>query len=304
MTLETHPLTINAFGIPLAGELRLPHGSGPHPGLVFTGPFTGVKEQVVAIYATALAERGYATLTFDHRNFGASGGARRQHEDAMGKLDDLLAATSALAEHPDVDAERVGVVGVCMGGGYALRHAAFDPRVKALGVVAAAFNDPADMQAGMGTDGYRAVMADLAEVAAAEVESGEIEYINAVSENPDVAAAMPGQEPFDYYGTDRSAAPGWRNQITRLSIRELLTFDAAKGADFLGETPFLVVHGRTDDFCSPEAAARIVERSGDNAEIRWLDTTNHIDLYDNPKFVEPAIDHLTAWFDQHLASTS
>ncbi len=302
MTHTLQNVTINAFGIELAGHLRIPDGPGPHPGLVFTGPFTGVKEQVVATYAAALADRGYATLAFDHRNYGASEGHRRQHEDAMGKLEDLLAATSALADHEDVDADRLGAVGVCMGGGYALRHTAFDPRIKALGVVAAAFNDPADMQAGMGTDGYRNVLADLATVAEAEVASGQIEYINAVSDDPDVPAAMGGQEPFDYYGTERSAAEGWENRVTRLSIRELLTFDAAKGADFLGDTPFLVVHGRNDDFCSPDAAARIVERSGDNAELRWLDTTNHIDLYDNPTYVEPAIDHLTDWFGSHLAS--
>ena len=79
---------------------------------------------------------------FDHRGFGASGGEPRQHEDAAGKLEDLRSATSALAAHPAVDAARLGCVGVCLGGGYALRHSAFDPRIRAVAFVAAAFNDP------------------------------------------------------------------------------------------------------------------------------------------------------------------
>ena len=73
-------------------------------------------------------------------------------------------------------------------------------------------------------------------------------------------AAMPGAEPWEYYGTERSASPGWRNQVTRLSIRELLTFDAAIGADFIAPTPTLIVHGRLDDFCSPADAQDVYDR--------------------------------------------
>ncbi len=112
---------------------------------------------------------------------------------------------------------------------------------------------------------------------------------------------MPGREPWDYYGTDRSAAPGWENRVTLLSIRELLTFDAAIGADFLAGTPALFSHGRRDDFCSPSAAEGVCERAQTaDKEFVWLDTSNHIDLYGNPALVDPAAAHLAGWLLERL----
>jgi uncharacterized protein len=289
-------------GVPVAGVFRLPQTAGrPVPGIVLTGPFTGVKEQVTGRYAALLADRGFATLAFDHRHFGASGGQPRQHEDSAAKLEDLRAATSYLAEHPSVDGQRLGCVGICLGGGYALRHSAFDPRIKALAVVAAAFNDPKVMRRGIGPEQYRTVMAEFAEVEQRQFRTGEIEYVPAVAAEPGAEAAMPGREPWDYYGTARSESPGWRNRMTRLSICELLTFDAAIGADFISPTPTLIVHGRTDDFCSPAGAQNTFDRISGTKELLWLETTNHIDLYDQPKYVLPAVDATTDWMNRYLA---
>lgn len=293
-------VAFDAAGINLAGHLRLPpHAAEPGPGLVFTGPFTGVKEQVTGHYAELLAECGFAALAFDHRNFGASDGTVRQHEDSAGKLADLRAATSFLAGHEAVDAIRVGCVGICLGGGYALRHSAFDPRIKALAVVAAAFNDPKVVRTNIGADGYRAMMASFAEIAAREDAGGAVEYVPAVSADGG-EAAMPGREPWDYYGTERSTGGAWENRMTRLSIRELLTVDLAIGADFIAPTPTLIVHGRTDEFCSPAGAQDAFDRIGGPKELVWFDTTNHIDLYDHPQYVEPAVDRVAAWMDEHL----
>jgi fermentation-respiration switch protein FrsA (DUF1100 family) len=298
----TEPLevAIPSDGLELAGHLRVPPGGvRPGPALVFTGPLTGVKEQVTGTYATALAERGYVTLAFDHRNFGASGGLPRQHEDPPGKLADLRDALSWLVARPEVDEHRLGCVGVCLGGGYALRFSAFDPRVRALATVAGGYNDPAAMRAGMGATGYRDLLADLRKAAVRQYATGDVEYMAAVA--PDGSAAlMAGDEPYAYYGTDRSSSPGWVNQITRTSLYELLTVDLARGAGFISPTPWLMVHGRTDPYCSPEGAQAAFDRAGEPKRLLWLDTTNHIDLYDEPKCVDPAVDAVAAWFDEHL----
>src|SRR6516162_11404459 len=95
-------------GLRLAGDLRVPAQRGPAPALVFTGPFTGVRDQVTGLYAERLAAAGFATLAFDHRNFGESGGRPRRHEDPQGKLADLRAAVSFLRERPEADPERIG----------------------------------------------------------------------------------------------------------------------------------------------------------------------------------------------------
>ena len=106
-------------GLTLVGDLRAQPGER-RPGLVFTGPFTGTRDQVTGTYAAALAEAGYATLAFDHRTFGESGGLPRRDEDPQGKLRDLAAAVSFLRRHQQEDPDAIGAVCICLGGGYAL----------------------------------------------------------------------------------------------------------------------------------------------------------------------------------------
>src|SRR5215469_12966610 len=141
-------------GIELAGHLRLPPGHrGTGPAVVLTGPLSGVKEQVVGAYAERLTAAGYATLCFDHRNFGSSGGEPRQHEDASGKLHDLRDAVSYLAALPEVDPGRIGCCGICLGGGYALRSAAFAPRTRAIAGTAGGYKTPHAMRDARGAQG-------------------------------------------------------------------------------------------------------------------------------------------------------
>jgi fermentation-respiration switch protein FrsA (DUF1100 family) len=292
---------IEVDGETIVGHLHLPGGASPAdpvPGLVFTGPFTGVKEQVTGTYARLLSEEGFATLAFDHRNFGESDGKIRQHEAPHKKLDDLTAATGFLAARPEVDAERLGAVGICLGGSYALHFAAFDPRIRALATVAAAYLDarPASTEAAARkAEWFKDFARELA-----LLHEGRPTRIKAVTDIKDEAAGMPGQEPFDYYGTDRAHSPHWKNEITRLSGYNLARFDAALGADYLAATPTLIVHGTTDLYCTPEAAARTFERIDGEKRIEWIETTNHIELYDSQPHVSAAIAHVSNWMREHL----
>ncbi|MEX0705658.1 MAG: alpha/beta fold hydrolase, partial [Nitriliruptoraceae bacterium] len=245
-------LHVESDGLRLVGDLWLPQREGPHPAVVLTGPLSGVRGQVVGTYARRLARRGVAALAFDHRNFGASDGLPRQHEDQGGKLADLRDAFSELAVHPDVDAGRIGVVGVCLGGGYALRFAATDRRVRACATVAACFNDPPAFRQGMGAQGYHEFLRGLADLATEERRTGIVDHLPAVAPDGE-EAAMGGDEPYAYYGTERGAADGWENRLTRRSLQSLLTFDAASWAPLLPPTPLLVVHPRQDDYCAPSA---------------------------------------------------
>jgi uncharacterized protein len=298
--MDATPITFASDGIDLVGHLRVSDGDVASPGIVLTGPFTGVKEQVTGIYASRLADQGFATLALDHRNFGESGGIPRQHEDAGGKLADLRDALSELAVHPRVDASRLAVVGICLGGGYALRFAATDPRVAACAVVAGCFNDPAAFRAGMGAEGYRETLRDLAEVATQERRTGEISYLAAVA--PSGEAAMPGDEPYEYYGTERAAAPHWENRVTRRSIHTLLTFDAASWAERLPPTPLLVVHGRKDDYCATDSARRVAVAAG--GEFVELATDRHVDLYDVDPFVADASAAVSSFLHRSLPASS
>ncbi|RSN14000.1 alpha/beta hydrolase [Nonomuraea sp. WAC 01424] len=284
-----------ADGVPLVGDLRVPEGAGPWPGLVLTGPFTGVRDQVTGLYADRLTGRGYATLAFDHRNWGESGGQPRGQEDPQGKLYDLRAAVSLLRSRPEVDAGRVGVVGICLGAGYALRFAAFDPRVRVFAGIAGAYNNPYTMRSGMD---YQGALAGLTAVLERQDLGGPIEYVPAVAEEGE--AAMPGDEPYAYYGTERGASAHWRNQVTRASVRELITMDNMTGADFLSPKPALIVHGVIDRFCSPEGAEEAFKRLDQPKRLVWVDAKQHIDLYDREPYVSQAVDATADFLGEHL----
>lgn len=275
---KTERITFRSEGVELVGELRLAEADNQQPAVALTGPFTGVKEQVVGTYAELLTRAGLATLAFDHRGFGESGG-RRQHEDSQGKLADLRAAVGLLAGRAEVDPARIGLVGVCLGGGYAVRAAATDPRVKAVAGIAGAYNSPVQMLQAMGAAAYRSALGDALD--------RYDEYLPAVAPNG-APAAMGGDEPYAYYGTPRSFSPHWRNEVTRGSLHSLMTFDALGAAELLAATPLLIVHGNTDAYCSPDLARALYERKPGVKEILWLDAGQHIDLYDQEPYVTQA----------------
>jgi uncharacterized protein len=295
-------VTFTSQGLRLAGDLRIPtaspyDGPGGLPALVFTGPLSGVKDQVVGNYATRLADEGFVTLAFDHRNFGDSGGEPRQHEDASGKLADLRDAVTYLTSRPEVDADRIGVVGVCLGGGYAVRAAAFDPRLRAGAGIGGAYNSPHRLHAQLGPGGYSGMLRAAVDNLARETLGGEIAYVPAV--NLDGPALMAGDEPYAYYGTERSHSAVWENRMTVDSRWQLLTLDSL-GAAPLVDVPFLIVHGKTDDYCTPAGAQAAFDALGGPKEIEWLESENHIDIYDRPELVEPAVARTTEFFATHL----
>jgi fermentation-respiration switch protein FrsA (DUF1100 family) len=280
-------VTFTADGVTLVGNLAV--AADGAPAVVLTGPFTGVKEQVVGVYAARLHERGLTTLAFDHRGFGESGG-RRAHEDSQGKLADLRAAVSLLAAHPAVDAARVGAVGICLGGGYAVRAAAGDPRIRAVVGIAGGYNSPARFGAG-DPEGYRRALGSF-------IERYDDE-LPAVA--PDGApAAMAGDEPFAYYGTARSTAARWENRVTYGSLHSLMTFDALGAASLLGATQLLVVHGREDAYCAPELAEALYTEATGPKEIVWLDAQQHIDLYDVEPYVTEAAEAAAEFLHRQL----
>ncbi|GAA0509651.1 hypothetical protein Ade02nite_63280 [Paractinoplanes deccanensis] len=263
-------MTFSSEGLALSGLL---HRADGDRAIVLTGPFTGVKEQVTGLYAKRLAEAGFTTLAFDHRGFGSSEG-RPQHEDSQGKLADLRAAVGLLA-----GSHRVALVGICLGGGYAMRAAATDPRVTAVAGIAGAYNSPAWFAARMGLDAYRAALAGML--------AHYDEFLPAVAPSGD--AAMPGDEPWSYY----SQHPlNWTNRVTRGSLHSLMTLDVLSVRPLL--PPSLIIHGREDAYCSPELATAMAAD-----KTVWLDTERHVDLYEAEPYVTQAVDETATFLRAH-----
>jgi fermentation-respiration switch protein FrsA (DUF1100 family) len=287
----------------VVGNLFKPHSEEniSLPAVLVAGAMTGVKEQVAGLYAERIARAGYITLVLDHRHFGESDGLPRQHEDPGKKMEDFKTAVSFLLTLKDVDKERIGACGISMGGGYMLQLAAFDRRIKAVAIVASGLNLGDTVLEMLGKDGFIKFLKGFNDARQIHYETGEVQYIPAVA-TENRPAAMIGDEPFEYYGTSRAWSPGWVNRYTTESIENLMSFNAIPYAHHISPTPLLIIHGRNDKYCLPKFAQEAYELAGEPKEILWLDTSNHIDLYDNEKYVNPAINKIVEWFATYLGN--
>lgn len=122
----------NRYGITLAADLYQPkNAAGRLPAIAVCGPFGAVKEQCSGLYAQTMAERGYLTIAFDPSFTGESGGEPRYMASPDINTEDFMAAVDFLSVQETVDADKIGMIGICGWGGMALNAAALDTRVKA-----------------------------------------------------------------------------------------------------------------------------------------------------------------------------
>lgn len=123
---------VNRYGITLAADLYIPlNATAGMPAIAVCGPFGAVKEQVSGLYAQEMAERGFLTIAFDPSYTGESGGTPRYVASPDINTEDFSAAVDYLSTRHDVDAEKIGIIGICGWGGFAVNAAANDPRIKA-----------------------------------------------------------------------------------------------------------------------------------------------------------------------------
>jgi uncharacterized protein len=301
-------VTFRSDGLTLAGDLYRPPGvdeSERTPAVALCGPISSVKEQTLPHYAERLADAGYTALTFDPRNFGESEGEPRSHYDPNLVIADYANAVSYLMTRGDVDADRVAVVGVCMGGGYAVSTAARDKRLKAAVSVAGGYDIGGTFQQFFGVDGFAAYYRKANELAQRQYETGEVEYmptiVKSLSEEVPIAA-MPNEEAYSYYDrTSRADAPTWSPRMTVASLLPYFIYNAVVHAPLVAPTPLLIVHGTTDTALLPEYAQEAYEAALGTKELVWIETHNHIELYDQDPYVSEAAAHAVRWLDLHLA---
>ena len=184
------------------------------------------------------------------------------------------------------------MVGICLGGGYAVRAAATDPRLRAAVGIAGRVQQPGPVRP---ADGRRR---DTGQALRSFLDRYD-EFLPAVA--PDGGeAAMGGDEPFAYYGTARSASPHWVNagdaRIAALAhdLRRARRRAAAR------QYPLLIVHGAYDDYCSPDLAEAMFAEATGPKEMLWLDTDEHISLYDVEPHVGRAAEKAADFLHRHL----
>ena len=280
--------------VPVCGDVYWPAQPGPHPAVVVAGPMTSVKEQVTGVYACALAMRGFAALAIDHRFFGESGGAPRQFESWPHKVEDLRTSLEWLAAHPNVDGERLGLVGVCLGAGYAAWASLDHPRVRALGMVAGYYRDPSELRAKDAT-GFDAKV-EAGRAARMHYEAtGETTTVPAAALQGDAAMMLP--DTFDHYATQRAAVPNYRNQFALMSRELFLPFDVQAAAPKVS-VPVAMVH--SENALSPAWARRFYDNVPAPKSLTWVESSNQVDFYDQPRLVNAASERIADHLRQHL----
>ncbi|MGW6304711.1 alpha/beta hydrolase [Streptomyces niveus] len=294
-------------GLKLAGHLYTPDSEAPvpRPALVVGHPGSGVKEQTAGLYARRLAERGFVTLAFDAAYQGESQGEPRGLEDPGQRVEDLKAAVSFLTTLDVVDPGRIGAMGICASGGYALTATATDHRIRAVGTVSAV---DISRQFRLGADGTQdpAVlegMLDAASAARGAEARGEDVRRFPLFPATEEEARRGGphvHEGWEYYRTPRAEHPRSAKTLTWTSVDRLATFDAFAPVGLIAPRPLLLIAGReaVTSWMSVEA----FQRASGTKELAWIEGASHIDLYDKDAYVLPAVERLAGFFTTHLAA--
>lgn len=276
----------NRYGITLAADLYVPKNTeGRLPAIAVSGPFGAVKEQSSGLYAQALAEMGFLTIAFDPSFTGESGGEPRYVASPDINTEDFCAAVDYLLSRDDVDAERVGILGICGWGGMALNAAAIDTRIKA--TVTVTMYDMSRVNANgyfdsMDADARYELRRQLNAQRTEDYKNGSYALAGGVPDQLPDDAPWFVKDYYAYYKTTRgyhkrslNSNGGW-NKTSALSFinMPLLAYsDEIRSA-------VLMIHGEKahSRYFSEDAFKKL---KGDNKELLIIPGASHVDLYDN-----------------------
>lgn len=296
----------NRYGITLAGDLYQPKGaSGKQAALVVGGPFGAVKEQSSGLYAQTMAERGFVTLAFDGSYTGESGGAPRNVASPDINSEDFMAAVDFIGLQPYVDRERIGAIGICGWGGFALNAVAADKRVKAV-VASTMYDMTRVMSKGYNdsvTPEQRAqTLEQLSRQRWEDAANGKPAYQPAYNTPPKGGEPQFMIDYHDYYGTPRGYHPRAVNSGNSWTITTPLSFMNMPILTYIKEIsprPLLIVHGEKAH--SRYFAETAYAAAAEPKELVIVKDASHVDLYDKADKIP--FDKLTAFFKQHLLGT-
>ncbi|WP_315126715.1 alpha/beta hydrolase [Comamonas antarctica] len=297
------------YQLQIAGNLVLPKNLARDrraPAIIVGHPMGATKEQSAMLYAQKLAEQGFVTLAIDLPYWGESEGLPRSLVAPDTYADAFSAAADYLAAQDFIAPERIGVLGICGSGGFAISAAKLDPRLKAIATVSM-YDMGAVTRNGLNraqTPAQRqALLAKAQQQRAQELASGTPQWLDYLPLQlpPDADAVT--REFHDFYRTPRgmhlpAGVPLERTQNRRLSSEvRFMNFYPFNDIESIAPRPLLFISG--DQAHSREFSEDAYRRAAGPKELLWVPGAGHVDLYDRVTLIP--WDRLAAFFTQHLA---
>ena len=301
----------NRYGITLAADMYIPkNAEGKLPAIAVSGPFGAVKEQCSGLYAQTLAERGFLTIAFDPSFTGESGGQPRYMASPDINTEDFQAAVDFLSVQDNVDADKIGICGICGWGGLSINAAALDTRIKA--TVAATMYDMARVNANGYFDSEDSEEKRYEKKTALnaqrikDYQSGEYVLGGGVID------PLPEDAPFfvkdyhDYYKTERGYHPRSINSNGGWNIIGCMSFMNQPINTYSNEirSAVLIIHGEKAHSCyfSKDAYSAMTKDSKytDNKELMIIPDAVHTDLYDGGGKNAIPFDKIEAFYREYL----
>ncbi|NDL62038.1 alpha/beta hydrolase [Acerihabitans arboris] len=304
--VNIHPVTYKLNGLDIAANVYTPANYDPkksYPTVVVAHPNGGVKEQVAGLYAQRLAEHGYITITADATYQGASGGEPRSVDKPMYRIEDIHGMADYITQYAGVDGKRLGLLGICGGGGYSLAAAQTDKRFKSLATVSM-FNSGRVRRNGYNDSQMDTIQQRLQQASAAraqEAAGGKVQYSGDANLTDAQIAKLPFElyrQGYEYYWKTY-AHPGSTFKYTTSSLLDLMRFDATDHIDLI-QQPLLMIAGSKADSLYMTKDAFPKATGAKDKELFIIDGATHIETYWVPKYVNSAIGKLTAFYGRTL----
>ncbi len=302
----------NQYQMTVAGNLFIPKELKPgakHPAIAVGHPMGAVKEQSANLYATKMAEQGFATLSLDLSFWGESEGQPRNAVSPDIYSEDFSAAVDFLGTRPFVDRERIGAIGICGSGSFVISAAKIDPRIRAIATVSMYDMGAASRHAlnrSLTLEQRTKIIADAAEQRYAEFAGGETKYTGGTDHELTESMHAIQREFYDFYRTSRGeftpqgSSPLLTTHPTLTSNVKFMNFYPFNDIETISPRPMLFITG--DRAHSREFSEDAFRLAAEPKELHIVANAGHVDLYDRVNLIP--FDKLTEFFSKHLKSTT
>jgi len=304
--VNLHAVTYTLNGIRISANVYTPANYDPgskYPAVVIAHPNGGVKEQVAGLYAQRLAEQGYITIAADAAYQGASGGMPRNVDKPANRIEDIHGMADFITQYAGVDAGRLGLLGICGGGGYSLKAAQTDKRFKSIATLSM-FNSGLVRRNGYMDSQLATVQGRLkqaSEARAQEAAGGKIIYAGDALLTDEQIASLPFdlyRQGFEYYWKTH-AHPNSTFRYTMSSLLDLMSFDAATNMDLINQPLLMMAGSNADSLYMTQSAFKDAVNAKDK-EFFKIEGATHIETYWKPQYVNQAMEKLTRFYGKSL----